>query len=729
MNVTTNPIPAHHPWLERLATEPDRAVDALLRGVAYLPGLQRASPSEALIALMGDLTADAQEWQLLDQALLQWLRARRAATDDLLNRPGGLERFIRETGEAFRTAWRLHTSDRRMLTQSGDWVRSELFDLLRWADNFSLNATFDLGRSVLLAAVHLQESKEYRFLWLRVCDEAAAPRLRHRLDTALLGLASIPTGKAGGPSHDLIVGLSRWAFRLPQNEHSRNAVIQEWRAIKAAFPRQPGFWCGQWQAILDDERIAAHPFTNWLKEADPALQGKSQAAQSRRVPQLPKGIPRMIEEMKQECDKNGLTEPLRLRMLSLLDQLERYADATGEIYYFVTSSTNIAKIILDFSPNLALSLVRRALLWAPSDGHAWSIRASALDRLGRADLAELVLWEAIRRLPSNIVIRNELGIKLIRRGDYSKAEAILRKALTISPNEAKIHVNLARAIWLKGSIDDAMDLLKKFISSIYNEVALYTLGCMLVAEGQIEEAIEVQEKCIRMGARKNATILNRLISAGAAGREEVRAHLRQPRPQDSQQRVDWDLREAARTLEIEQAESSRLERISQVAQADLLFQLGEQHKTDALQLVDMALTDPADAYAQVVKGLALPEYREEMQGRIGRFAGSLPVRLALSPESVANDHWSELTRQFPELRHLVYLTQWSRDQANDAVKSALKEWCSEPIRWDDSWDAYFKATLANYLDSDEAPSNLSRLVHDALTQAVDVGFNATPLVA
>ncbi len=254
-----------HPWLDRLAADPERAVDTLLRGVAHLPGLQRASPSEALMALLGDLPPAASEWPLIDRALLEWLKARRADADGLLGRPGGAERFIRETGEAFRAAWRLE------LPASSDWVRAELLDLLRWADGFGLDATFDLGRSVLVAAAHLQQGSELRFLWFRACEEAAIPRLRHRLPAALLGLARTNGGPAGGPSHDLIVGLARWAARLPDSDHSRGDAVREWRALKAAFPRQPGFWRGEWEAILDDPRIGAHPFTGWLKDADPAL--------------------------------------------------------------------------------------------------------------------------------------------------------------------------------------------------------------------------------------------------------------------------------------------------------------------------------------------------------------------------------------------------------------------------------------------------------------------------
>ncbi|MDR0281273.1 MAG: tetratricopeptide repeat protein [Paucimonas sp.] len=724
MSLNTNIPPAPHPWLDRLTTEPNRAVDTLLRGAAYLPELQRATPSEALMALMGDKATDAPEWNLLDRALLQWLQTRRDAADEVLSRPGGMERFIRETGEAFRTVWRLSSAGRCTLPQSCTWIRAELFDLLRWSENFSVDATFDLSYTVLIAGAHLQEANEYRFLWLRICEEAAQPRLRHRLDAALLGLASIPTGKAGGPSHDLIVGLARWAYRLPHSDHFKNEVVREWRALKAAFPRQPSFWHGQWLAILNDERMAAHPFTAWLKESDPALQLKREVTRPLRTPQLPKNISSIILDMQQNLREQGLTPLLWQKMKDLLSQLESYADTTGENYFLVTSCTNIARIIVNEAPGLALTLTRRALLWAPANGYAWSIRATALDLLGRSDLAEAVLWEAMRRIPSNVVIYLELASKCVDRDSLVEAEALLRQALTLDPNDEPTRTELARVLWLQNHVDEAVEVLREIIEQ--SEVASYTLCSLYIAEGREVDATKLLDRCNQV----HRITIKRLIAQGTAGQEEKRTYLRQSRRREAiKQSVVLDAEITEHSISAELSEFPRLEKISRVARADLLFQIGEQSREDALQLVDMALTDPADAYAQVVKGLAVPEYREEMQGRIGRFVGSLPVRLALTPENVNSEHWRELVRQFPEGQHLTRLMQLIRGQADDIAIAALKSWCNEPTHWDNRWDHYLKQTLHQYLDSDEPSRNLTTLAHNALTQAVDVGFNATPMAA
>lgn len=727
MNATLDVTHPQHPWLDRLAADPGRAIDSLLRGVAHLPGLQRASPSEALMALLGDLPAEAPQWRLLDQALLAWLKARRQADDGLLERPGGLERFIRETGEAFRAAWRLE------LPESGAWIRAELFDLLRWADGFSIDATFDLGRSVLTAAANLQQGGQLHFLWLRVCDEAALPRLRHRLDAALLGLAKVTEARSGGAAHQVLVGLARWAGHLPTNEQGRSEVVREWRALKAAFPRQPSFWREQWQAILDDERIAAHPFTHWLRDADPALQAPSATGKQRRVPVLPKNITGTIKEMKAECGEQGLTEPLWRRMGALLQEVENYADTTGESYYLVTSCTNIASVILNYAPGRALTLTRRALLWSPSHGHAWSVRASALDRLGRPDLSEAVLWEAVRRIPSDLPLYIELALALVERSEHAEAEVLLRKAATMDPNRehGATFGELARVLWLRGRADEALALLRDFLAHTRDSINSYLLGCLLVAEGHVAvAAAELQQYIHIFGKDKWATIIELAIAAGKGGQEEMCKRLRERRQRHA---VVADLpaetEDVARILALEQAELPRLEKIGVVAKADLLFALGEERRDDALRLVDAALRDPSDAYAQVVKGLAIPAYRVDMQGRTGRFAGSLPVRLALTPENVPAEYWRDLGRHFPEGRHLIDLVQLARGPADDVIRARLAAWCDTPAGWDSGWDTYLKATLRRHLDGDDIPVDLVTLAHDALTQAVDVGMDATPLAA
>lgn len=650
-------LAAEEPWIDRLTVDPADAVDSLMRGGAHLPGLARASACEALMALMGDLPDDAPEWRLLDGALLDWLKERRHADDPLIARHGGRQHFIREVGEGFRAAWRLE------LPETSAWIRAKLLDLLRWADTFTVDATFDLGRAVLAAGAHLQQGNELRFLWFRICTEAANARLRHRLDIATLGLTRATITATGGPRlDDAIVGLALWASHLPPQDRHKGDVVREWRALKAAFPHQPAFWRTRLQNILDDDRFAGHPFTDWLKHTDPALKTPPRGTTPRREPLIPRDIPSLIKEMDRDFARDGLTDPLWRRMKLLLDQLDHYADVTGQSYYLVTSCTNIASTVLPAAPGHALTLARRALLWSPSNGHAWSVRAQALEALGRPDLAAAVLWEGRRRVPSDPVFSNQLG-RLLAERKVSAADGLLRKAAVLDPNYGPKRLELTRP--------------------------------------------------------------------RSAGREEERQNFLVPQDQTlTDAPVPWDSAAAESALVAEEGEAPRLARIGAASEADLLFGLGNAEHRRALELVDRVIaTDRYDAYAQLVKGLGDGAYREELRRlAAGRFDGSLPVRLAALPDDAPAAAWERLAAQFPDGRPLIDLVRLSRGTAGDEERDRLAAWTTLPDRWDDGWTTFLKQEIRAHLNGG-GRLPLTTLEHDALTQAVDVGWDAAPLAA
>ena len=725
---TPDPVQAEEgPWLDRLTADPAEAVDSLMRGEAHLPEMERASACEALMGLMGDLPDDAPEWRLLDRALCGWLKERRAADEALIAHHGGVQHFIREVGEGFRAAWRLE------LPETSAWIRAHLLDLLRWADGFTLDATFDLSRAVLAAAVHLQSERELRFLWFRVCEEAAAPRLRHRLDLALRGLTDMPVKAAGGPpSHDVLVGLAIWASHLPPDERHKGEVVREWRALKAAFPRQPAFWRSRLDAILEDARFEDHPFPRWLKDADPTLARPPRGNAPKREPLLPRNISGTIADMKRELSRDGLTDPLWRRMTLLLNQLEHYADVTGESYYLATSCTSIAGAVRPVAPGSALALARRALLWAPSNGHAWSVRAQALETLGRRDLAEAVLWEGRRRVPSNTVISNQLGLVLGERERPAEAEALLRKAVVLDPNDEPTQVELARARWATGRADEAIEGLRAFLARRSSDVGLYTLGCLFVAEGRSADAREALESYRRIyGEDARSATLARLIAGGPAGQEEERRHLRAPRQREAVGRtVPWDAAAAEAALAAEAGEAPRLRRIGAVSEADLLFRLDGGGEGEARILVDRAIAaDGSDAYAHLVKALGDKGYRVHLRGIAGRrFAGSLPVQLAALPDDASPAEWHRLAGRFPDGRPLVDLVRLARGLAGDEERERLAAWTTTPDRWDDAWTEFLKVEVSAHLRG-EGRLALPTLAHDALVQAVDVGWDVAPLAA
>lgn len=679
--------------------DPAEAVDALLGEAAFLPGLQRATPCEALLALVGDdPDLNLAEREALDLALLDWLKARRRAPDLLLQRPGGLHRFIRETGEGFRTAWRLK------LRESSAWIRANLPDLDRWARNFEADATFDLDRAVLAAGAHLQQGKELHFLWRRVCEEAAAPRLRHRLDIALLGLVNLDRDHV--PCPEVTGGLARWAASLPRDDRHKAEVVREWRALKAAFPRQPSFWRGRWENILKDDRYGRHPFCAWLEEADPVLKAPPRAV--RREALLPKSVIGEIKTLQDRFAKEGLTDLLWRDMRALLDQTERYAEVTGQAYYLVTSCSNIARTILDAAPGRALALARRALSWSPTHGHSWSLRARALDRLGKPDLARAAYWEGLRVLPSSEAFYPDLARHL----DDAEAEALLRKGLVLAPDHAHIAAELAQLLGRTGRLEEAVDLL----AQAADEAGVYLRGCLLLAAGRFQEAEAALADYRRaFGDDRWTATLAKNIAAGPAGREDQLRHLR-----ERERKFAVHPEDGGAELEAEMAAGEAMVRRGRLTEADLLLRLGAGKRTEALLRLDDALRrDDSDAYPQVIKALADAGYRQSLEGRMGRFGDVLALHLARTDAATPPEVWQRLSTRHVMERPLIGLVRLSHGTADEATRRDLADWAGGEASWDQDWDKYLRRQVGGYLQGGgEGLVPLPDLAHDAILQAV-----------
>lgn len=248
-------------WLEWLVDSPHGAVDALMRGEADLSGYEQVGPCEALQAMMGGLSEEAPEWGVLDEALLKWLQQRRHADEAMIDSHGGIRHFIAEVGEGLRAGWQMG------LPRTSAWTRADFPDLLRWAEAISVDSTYDLARSVLVAGAHLQYGDEWRSVWLRICRESAFNQFSLRRDVALRGLARQPLRDGEGfPSNDMMVGVANWASQLPQDEESRALVVNEWLALRAMFPLDAEDWSARLDAIPD---VAPdHPFHDWMKQAE-----------------------------------------------------------------------------------------------------------------------------------------------------------------------------------------------------------------------------------------------------------------------------------------------------------------------------------------------------------------------------------------------------------------------------------------------------------------------------
>jgi Flp pilus assembly protein TadD len=87
--------------------------------------------------------------------------------------------------------------------------------------------------------------------------------------------------------------------------------------------------------------------------------------------------------------------------------------------------------------------IKAALAQSPDDAYDLSIFGYLKFRQEKYDDALDVLSRAVKLDPQNPEIQNYLGVTLGHKGLHTQAEAALRKAITLNPNYAAAHNNLA----------------------------------------------------------------------------------------------------------------------------------------------------------------------------------------------------------------------------------------------------------------------------------------------
>lgn len=668
--------------------------------------------------LFGDLPRDPapSAWDRLDDALLAWLQALPGQTEALVERPGGVRRFITEAGEGFRAVHRLE------LPRCSAWLAAELPQVAAWAGRFVENSAFDLADVVMGAAANVQRGDGCRFWWLRACAEAANRRLRHRVDAALLGLASMP-GAEPMPRREVLLGLARWGEGMDgaNDFRAEREFVRRVRQLKAAFPQPRDFWLSRWGDLTLSPQVRG-----WLEGVWPELKG-GKAGRSDRVPKLPASVQETVKGLNDRWRRFS-GSPLLAEMDTLVALTERYALATGDSHFLVTSSGNLGRKVRDGAPGHVLAWMRRALLWSPSNEQAWSLRADCLARLGRRDEAEAVLWEARRRLPHDAPLRHQLAQMLTARAADAAAERLLREALERDAEHEHSHVDLARLLWRRDRGGEARDRLDGFArrrAAIRqdNPIVLYTLALLDLAAGRDAAwACDRYRACF--GDDQRMATLERLRAAGAAGVAEVRRqHLAEPHA-PAGRRLPCD--DAAHALDEEAAEAPLLRRAAWGAEADLLFGLGE--KQAARDCAGRALAaDAGDALATVAMALGDDSFRHALRGRLHHFPGLLPVRLAAlaDRDCAAADDWLLLREDFTDPDEVALIALIRAGLAGGRPDETLERWAKGTARAGDAADAFLRTQVARNLGDDDA---LAPLAHDALLRATEPP-GVVPLVA
>ncbi|MBF0293977.1 MAG: hypothetical protein HQL96_02220 [Magnetococcales bacterium] len=712
-------------WLDRFHQSPDEALNRLMRGTALLPGLERATPSNALCNLFGQ--ADAEDRFRLDEALQKWLQQRREMTLEQ-RRAYGLPRFITEYGEGLTAIWRMS------LPNAGRWLEDNLLDLMEWAWPMRLPPVWDLPRQVALAGAQLvTNGNAFRFFWIRLCREAADPQHEDLLDSAMNGLAS-PASNDKQKVQGILKGLTLWAEGLSGDE-DRERFLLQWRHIKARFPNPPPFWRDRWHELLTQRQNQEAPFRHWLIETERGLDNRLRDGNvTGAAIRLPYVKP-AIEKLLQRAGEEGITRPLVNEMLQLLRTLEAYADQTGDCDFLVRSACNLGAVVVREIPGQALEWAGKALSWRPANPYAWDLRGRALYQLDRADLAEWVYWEAMRRIPESAILRLQLSRLLRERGALEEAKRLLEVGLKLHPNHHPHRNELGRLLAHLGHFSNAIDLL----SGQTDEISLYLLCHILIAEGRFPEArgVLVDYRAQHDNA-DNIALLTRLLDAGAAGQREAIRHFTSDDQQnfrfEPRGRPDATLQESEIALRTtghdrENRVLAAMREIGEVAYADLLFQLGRWPEAEE-KIAQRLQQHDDDEFALVVGALHRDSFRDRLRRNADALPDSLAVKLALTGETTSPEEWEALEKPFARQRHLIDFARVVYLPTGDAAaRKRLLHWTETRPVAEAPYPTFLKQRIRDILKcSDLRDDQALILLHDIIKQSVEIN-DTIPMVA
>jgi len=430
-----DPAPA---WLEQFRAQPREALDAMLRGLARIPPYEQEAPPDILDRLFGSLPADHPDLGRLDETLCQWLDERRKDKDLERQTEYGLPRFVTETMDALSTIRRLE------LPRSKDRIRDRFQELTRWAAPLRLSQDWDLPRALALTAALTQTDRSLHLYWLRLCQDAARISQRGMIDPALSGLINLPDTRGPGANRELIAGLARFGAGLAETSEDQRDFLRHWRALETHLPRTDKTWRSLWQVALTNHSYRDKPFVGWLQKAEPELRKPYRRSD---VVLIPPNIRETIKNLTGRAQRPDQRPHVLAEAEKLLTKLKDYAEAIGDAGTLVRSACNLGNKMLFWAPGHALVWARDALRWSSNHGYAWDLRGRALQRLGHPDIAQAVYWEAVRRLPDNAVLRNQLARFLLQdRGREREAEEILRQTLDRDPDNPVAVVELARLL-------------------------------------------------------------------------------------------------------------------------------------------------------------------------------------------------------------------------------------------------------------------------------------------
>lgn len=132
-------------------------------------------------------------------------------------------------------------------------------------------------------------------------------------------------------------------------------------------------------------------------------------------------------------------------------------------------------------------------------GEAWHILAVAYDKTLELPQAFRAYEEALKRLPENAGIANDLGRLAYRLGHTDVAIRFFRYFLQHNPANMEAVNNLASALREESRYEESVDLLKAILTEHPDQSALWNvLGTVLAAQGDVDTAIVFFDQAVQL---------------------------------------------------------------------------------------------------------------------------------------------------------------------------------------------------------------------------------------